>query len=223
MLARSQAAPFGPYTSVHRLYDCAGMSAGVACAVALGWRLAHDSRVSVACGAAGLALGMLGADLVSGIVHWIFDTWGSPDTAIVGRLAIRTFREHHADSKALLAHDLIETNGHNFALSAIASGAGLCAGSQLLACACFATATFVAMTSQIHKWAHMARPPAIVRRLQRMHVILTPEHHRSHHEEPHTRNYCITTGWLDVPLRAAGTWDALEALVTYATGARPRR
>jgi ubiquitin-conjugating enzyme E2 variant len=172
--------------------------------------------------AAGLALGILGADLVSGIVHWVFDTWGSPDTAFVGRLAIRTFREHHADAQAILSHDFVETNGHNFALSAVASGIGLCAGSPLAASACLTMAVFVAITSQIHKWAHMVRPPAPVRALQRLHVVLTPEHHRRHHEEPHTRNYCITTGWLDAPLRASRAWDALEALITLVTGTRPR-
>src|SRR4051812_4798091 len=38
--------------------------------------------------------GMIGADLVSGLVHWAGDTWGTPDWPIIGPALIRPFREH---------------------------------------------------------------------------------------------------------------------------------
>jgi ubiquitin-conjugating enzyme E2 variant len=213
------------YTRRHRLYEHGGVVAGGACALALLWRIwriAEGQRLSLPWGLAALVTGMLQADFLSGAVHWAFDTWGTPRTAVVGPLAIRTFREHHLDDKAMLRHDFVETNGHNFALSVLVSGAGLLAASPFWAHALFFTALFVAATSQIHKWAHMERPPRVVQRLQRARLILSPAHHAGHHRSPRTRNYCITTGWLDGPLRLLRVWESLEAIIARVTGARPR-
>src|SRR5262245_53835912 len=53
------------------------------------------------------------ADLLSGLVHWVGDTWCSPTTKVIGPLLVRPFREHHVDEKAITHHDFVETNGNN--------------------------------------------------------------------------------------------------------------
>ena len=210
------------YTSGHRLYEYGGIGLAAAGGAWLVWRLWQGPGISFADAVFAIVLGMLLADLTSGTVHWMFDTWGTVRTPVVGALAIRTFREHHVDEKAMLQHDFIETNGHNCALSIILSGSGIHAASQFTAYCMMSGAIFIAFTSQIHKWAHMDRPPGLVRLLQRMRIILSPVHHHSHHVAPHTRNYCITTGWLDGPLRVLRVWETLEWLISFVTGARPR-
>lgn len=174
-----------------------------------------------------ILLGYLGADFISGFFHWLFDTWGRPETPVIGRTLVRTFREHHVDPLAITRHDFIETNGSNMLAGAALAALGLAfrggdRGAQLLAGCLLFTALFLAMTSQIHKWAHMDAPPALVRLLQRSRILLSKEAHALHHEQPFLRSYCITCGWLNGTLHFFRFFRGLERLVTAITGALPR-
>lgn len=221
----------GGYTAGHRTYELCGIA--LACTLT-GWLCLCIAESPSLSGwwmpLAGL-VGILLADFTSGFVHWMFDTWGGVDTPVVGRLAIRTFRHHHVDAKAITRHDFIETNGHNISLTVIYSVVGLYVFrsgkeitlvdvfiGQFLVCATL----FTAFTSQIHKWAHQDSPSKVVRFLQRTRIILDPAHHSVHHTAPYNRNYCITVGWLNGPLRAVRFFETLERCITAVTGAIPR-
>lgn len=197
---------------------------------ALAWRLApyalHNPWLLLSAG----ALGYLGADFVSGFVHWMADTWGSTEMPIIGKALIRPFREHHVDQEAITRHDFVETNGNNclISLPTLAVALLLPLGSELRLS--LFTATFLGSlvlwvfgTNQFHKWSHMKQPPPVARLLQRMHLILPPEHHALHHAPPFNRYYAITAGWVNWPLYALRFYSTLEALVTWTTGALPRR
>lgn len=174
-----------------------------------------------------ILVGYLGADFISGFFHWLFDTWGRPGTPLIGRTLVRTFREHHVDPLAITRHDFVETNGSNMLAGAALTALGFALrgsdrGANLLACCLLSTALFLAMTSQIHKWAHMAEPPAMVRLLQRSRMLLSKEAHALHHAAPFVHSYCITCGWLNGPLSFLRFFRVLESLVTAVTGALPR-
>ena len=169
------------------------------------------------------------ADLVSGVFHWIGDTWGTPATPIAGKLFIAPFREHHIDQLAITRHGFIEVNGttclisipvavlaHAIPLDPAAPGLGL-VSAFLGAFLCWIFAT-----NQFHKWAHMDHPPRLAVHLQRWHLILPAEHHRIHHTGGHDGYYCITVGWLNAPLHRLHFFAGLERLVTKLTGVRPR-
>jgi ubiquitin-conjugating enzyme E2 variant len=212
------------YATLQRVWETCGVAATAATGTWLALRLV-DAAIPTWWFPLALVVGIAGADLVSGVVHWTFDTWGDRETPFFGPLVIRAFRAHHLAPGALLAHDFIETNGHNFllALALTVSGLRLAHAHAFVALSLLAMAVFVAFTNQIHKWAHMARPPMIVRWLQRARLVLPGDHHARHHRAPFLQNYCITAGWLDALLRITGTFARIERLVTWATGARPRR
>lgn len=217
------------YTAAHRSLEISAIVVFGALVSYLFWRLASATSISQLwiIGAAAVT-GYVAADFISGIVHWLFDTWGSVDTPLLGRSFIRPFREHHADAMSITRHDFIETNGNN-CLASLPVLAGACflpaatdAGIFALAFLLF-TSLGVLATNQFHKWAHVEHPGSIVRQLQRWHLILPSEHHRVHHAAPYATHYCITTGWLNPLLRAADFHRRMERLVTAVTGVEPRR
>lgn len=153
--------------------------------------------------------GWLTSDLLSGLLHWAFDTFGSVSTPIVGKAFIRPFREHHADPEKMTRHDFIETHG----ASCLAALPFLVATSVMplagwLSIFAQALLLFIALgalaTNQCHKWAHMEEvaTPALVRWAQRWQLVLPREHHRLHHTPPFDTHFCMSSGWLNAPLNA---------------------
>jgi ubiquitin-conjugating enzyme E2 variant len=223
----------GGYSLGHRTYEIGGILLAVSLNTLLAIRMAKCPSLSGWWTPLAALVGLLFADFISGFVHWMFDTWGSVDTPVVGRLAIRTFRHHHVDAKAITRHDFIETNGHNITLTTVLGFSGLVfvipmnpSAASLtdvfIAQCCLWGTLFVSFTSQIHKWAHMDEPRRFVQLLQRARLVLEPKHHDVHHTAPFARNYCITVGWLNGPLRAIRFFETLEWIITTITGALPR-
>ena len=215
------------YSPAVRRFEIASI---VTFAVAMAWLALHIAPRAFANPWLALSAFMLGfvlADFVSGFVHWAADTWGTPEWPLVGRALIRPFREHHVDQKEITRHDFIETNGNNCFISIpVGVAAALIhqgSGSALFgAVFTFGMLFFVFLTNQFHKWAHTAKPPAIVTWLQRWSLVLPRDHHRIHHAAPSTKYYCITVGWMNEPLHRIRFYPVMEWLVSGITGLVPR-
>src|SRR5690606_90435 len=200
----------------------------IACGV-LGWKV-----VGATSGLGGwlailavAAVGYVLADLVSGLVHWGFDTWGSRDLPVLGPTFIVPFRVHHDDPLDIPRHGFAATNGHNCFVSLFALVPALTLPAHwmitpLLQAFLLALSLGVLATNQFHKWAHQAEPHPVVARLQDWGVVLGRAHHQVHHTWPYERHYCITTGWLNRPLDAIGFFRRLEWAVEKVTGVAPR-
>lgn len=167
-------------------------------------------------------------DLVSGLVHWTWDSWGSERWPIVGRVFIRPFREHHVDPLAITRHDIFEVTGASAILTVPVFGlAWWLARSEshvVLFVSSFlgAAAALMVVTNQIHKWAH-GDPPSWLRFLQRLGIVIGKDAHAQHHEHPFTNAYCITHGWWNPLLDRLAVFRSLERIVTRLTGAVPRQ
>jgi ubiquitin-conjugating enzyme E2 variant len=174
--------------------------------------------------------GYLAADFLSGLVHWGADTWCSVDVPVLGKALLRPFREHHLDPTAITRHDFVETNGNNclvslptLALALVLSPSNPEEQNPFWSAFLGAIVLWVMFTNQFHKWAHLEAPRGVVALLQRLHLVLPPAHHATHHTYPFTRSYCITTGWMNGPLNWMGFFPTLECWITALTGALPRR
>lgn len=162
---------------------------------------------------------LLAADVLSGIVHWGFDRFGSESTPLVGPNLIRTFREHHTDPLGITRHSFIEANGGPAFGTCVVFALALCSP-LAIAAPLFWLGAFGLTTNVVHSWAHGSAPTPI-RWLQRAGVLLSPEHHAAHHDAPYDRAYCITTGWANPFLDAIDAWARMERAVRAVSGVRP--
>jgi plasmanylethanolamine desaturase len=200
----------------------AGEAASLIAAAALAALLLGASgaavRAAPLAAAAGAAAGALAADLASGVVHWLCDRFGSEATPWVGRYLIAGFRQHHRDPSALARHAVWERSGANaFAALPVLAAAHLALGriddravAGFALGAALAFSVLVALANEIHLQAHRAAPPRPVAWLQRLRLILPPEHHARHHRGAHDRAYCIATGWSNLLLDRLAVFARLE-------------
>ena len=210
------------YPTSHRVFEFVSVGTFVFFAAAISRRVIVEVAARFSLPVALLIVVLLLAayavsDLLSGIVHFLLDNFGSPNTPVIGQKFVKPFRDHHVDPMEMTRGDFIAVNADNvfvclpvlipvfFFLDVTARPyigvflVGLVAG--------------VIMTNQLHKWAHMPTVPRLVAAAQRKGVVLSKEHHAVHHSGGYDRNYCITWGYLDVVLnrfvtlrkRAAGT------------------
>ena len=171
--------------------------------------------------------GMAAADIVSGLVHWLADTWGTETMPILGRRFVRPFRVHHVNPDDFLRRSFLDTNGDVamiigvFLLAALSIPLTSTVGQAV---SVFVVSFCVAglPTNQVHQWAHMRHPPRWVRWLQDRGVILSRARHQLHHRRPYAMNYCIATGWCNGLLTRIDFFRRLEAVVTWVTGLTPR-
>lgn len=167
------------------------------------------------------------ADLVSGFVHWLADTWGSETMPWIGPRFLKPFRVHHVTPTSFVECSFMDTNGDT-ALIAIPFLLGVFAiplsSPMGLWWAVFGASfcLFALPTNQIHQWAHREDPPRLVRILQRYGLILSPSHHQRHHSGSHDGYYCISSGFCNYWLERVGFFRYMEHLVTALTRIRPR-
>jgi hypothetical protein len=138
------------------------------------------------------AIAWYGSDFITGIVHWLCDTYGSVNTPIVGQTLIRHFRSHHRYPKDICISPFVYTIGNVALASAFTLPIAILLlikfpSSYLIA---FGSLTYAlitlltVLTNQFHKWAHLDNPGKLIKFMQRKRFILEPNHHKLHHTAP---------------------------------------
>jgi hypothetical protein len=193
-------------------------AAAVLCALALSRIAALPPLAWAPLLALAAALGWGFADFGSGLVHFLCDRFGSESTPLLGSAVIRPFREHHVDPRQIVAHGFLELSGNNaLALTPMLALGGELApffGESLLPSAAFSWLMSASVglftTNQIHRWAHMPRPPRFARMLQRARLAISAEAHAQHHRGAHDVAFCITNGWCNALLDPSRLWPRVE-------------
>ena len=162
------------------------------------------------------------ADFMSGLIHWLADHYGHRHMAILGRLFIGPFRDHHDDPEALLRQDWIELlEGSAFLGLPVSMALFLShvSGAGLLPVVFVTTLTLVpifgAFAVAAHRWSHSTSVPIAVKLLHNAGVLINPKTHTIHHRGDHTSHFCILSGWCNPLLN--GLISCVEAFHGRAT------
>lgn len=166
---------------------------------------------------ASLPLGYYLADLLSGLIHWVCDSFGNEHTPLWGPLLVGPFRRHHRDPLQITRISLLENLGAS-ALAGLAvlwlwsPSAAADLPARLWQWTTLAMIVFAVLSNLFHRWSHLpvACRPAWMRWAQRHRLLLCSREHAQHHRRPHRVNYCILSGWAN-PLSNRLPWARIEA------------
>lgn len=167
-------------------------------------------------------LGILIADLISGIVHWFEDTYGNPTWPIVGPTIILPNILHHDLPLKFTEASFFKRNRGVFAVTLVFGGAFALLGWLNVVTV---TALIVgAFANEVHRWAHLKpeQLPRLVRALQQAKILQTPQHHWAHHRRGYNTHYCTITNMVNPTLDGLRVFRIIEGVLEGIFGIRPR-
>lgn len=169
-----------------------------------------------------LVLGVVLADLISGIVHWFEDTYGDPKWPIIGKTVIEPNIVHHDDPLKFTKAGFWKRNRAVFAVLLVIGGAFAAAG--WLNVLSVTTIVVGAFAGEAHRWAHLKKDevPRVVRALQEAKILQTAQHHWAHHRAGFNTHYCTITNAVNPTLDGLRVFRVIEGLVEGLTGIKPR-
>lgn len=210
-----------------------GLLNGVACLLALTFLVSNGGMLLTGFGWVLLAIAVATfvADFVSGMLHWAFDTWFDENTTSVRRMVIMV-REHHIYPQRIFRYGLKQEAGMLswfalplavplFGLAVLPDGPPTVERYALAAAGVIFTLE-ISFMLEFHKVGHRFQRGPVIRALQRLHLLLSPEHHMRHHAREHDTNYCLINGVADLTLGRLRVFRGLEHVVAMLTGKQPR-
>jgi plasmanylethanolamine desaturase len=157
-----------------------------------------------------LAVTVLAADFVGGVVHWLEDAYVREDTPWIGRIVARPNIVHHHYPRYMTRHSWWQTSRDLAILSALLVIAAWF--SVRLTWEVWLFAILSANANEFHKWAHRTRKENgwLISFFQDTWLLQTGRHHARHHTDPKNSHYCTMTNVLNPLLDGMGFWNGLE-------------
>jgi hypothetical protein len=169
-----------------------------------------------------IILGYLFADFLTGIYHWIKDSYFSPFTPLIGRKFIWMSRLHHVRPKYVTEisdYDLLKSSSLWTLLWMWPLFLWYGLDPFLLT-----LLLFISLNDVIHKYAHLedSERPIWATYLQVMKFVQSPSEHYHHHHSLHDKYYCPITPYVNAILEPIHFWRIMEYLIEKIIGVKAR-
>jgi Lipid desaturase domain len=176
-----------------------------------------------------LPVSLFFADWLSALIHWATDTWFDE---ISSERTVSIAREHHIYPAHIVGYGMRDYLGYSCWPAFLVIGPPMVLLTTVVPTGpvVFVTVTVLTQISLImifgtyaHRLGHVATKSRVVRLLQRCRLLISPNYHVVHHREPHLIRYGVINGWSNEICDRIGFWRDLEKLISFVTGAIPRR
>jgi len=163
---------------------------------------------------------VLFSDFISGLIHWLEDTYAKPGMPLVSKIAEEN-ELHHTKPREFLKKNWWQSSW-DIALAGlliVVSAWWL----KALSWAVMLFAFLVTNANQVHKWSHKNRNEngAFVRLLHKLNILQSPKHHAMHHSGAKNTHYCVLTNFLNPMLEKFNFWRKLERFNSLTFGLKP--
>lgn len=169
-------------------------------------------------------IGYVLADLGSGVYHWAIDNYGDGSTPVFGS-QIEAFQGHHKWPWTITRRQFAN-NLHALArvVTFVVLPMDLAISDPVLLSFIGVCSGCIMFSQQFHAWAHgtKSKLPPVVVALQESGVLVSRSQHAAHHKQPYNNNYCIVSGVWNEFLDELKVFEALELVLFFKFGARPR-
>lgn len=165
---------------------------------------------------------VLFVDLLTGLVHWLEDSYGNEDTPLIGKLITQENNRHHQQPAYMTRFGYWYTSGM---LIGVAGVIGL--GAWALGLFSWQLGLVLALganANQIHKWTHRSRRAngRVVSWLQDIRLFQSQADHAKHHRGDQRGHYCVVTPHLNALFERFKVWERAERGIERAFGVARR-
>ena len=165
---------------------------------------------------------VLAVDFVSGLLHWLEDSYGDPNFPVTGKWVTQPNDLHHIHPGAFTKNSWLHS-----AAALLLIGAATVLVGWIFGLLSWQLLLFVAIgvnANEIHKWNHRPRSERyrLVIWLQEARVLQSPGHHARHHSGTKDSHYCVITNMINPILDKIRFWRGLEYLILHLFGVHKR-
>jgi len=161
------------------------------------------------------------ADFITGLGHWVEDTygvlswpWPLRDGVVVPNI------DHHRNPTFIATMSTLITRNYATVIPAVIIGA------VFMFFGFWQVAAILLLSSlgnEVHSWSHRRENKGIVKFLQDAAIIQTPQQHARHHKQPYDKYYCTLLNITNAFLELISFWRGLEWVLRKVFGLEVKR
>ena len=161
------------------------------------------------------------ADFLTGLGHWLEDTYGvkSWPWPLLEGVVIPNIEHHKNPTFIATMGTIASRNWHVVLPLAIISLVVLYFGIWQVAVVLF----LASWGNEVHSWNHRRENNFLIDFLQDAGIIQTPQQHAKHHKKPYDKYFCTLGNMVNAVLEITRFWRGLEWILYRAFGLEVKR